>query len=141
EPHRSQPAPLTVAAPAPLATPGETPELEPLAVAPDATETVEIRVEGIPAEASITVEGQPVLANPFRVNYSKKPVTNRAERSGYVPTQAQIVPDRDRVVHARLTPRKEPTSRPQTLTPASASGEELQPAPTMGRSGRDSHYY
>lgn len=141
EPHRSQPAPLTVAAPTPLATLDETPELEPLAIAPDAPKTVEIRVEGIPEEASITVEGQPVLANPFRVNYSKTPVTIRAERSGYVPTQAQIVPDQDRVIHARLAPRKETTSRAQTLTPASASGEELKPAPTMGRSGRDSHYY
>jgi hypothetical protein len=98
--------------PRPAATAPSTPAaVNPVPVAPvrSAPETVTLAFTVTPAEALVTVDGQPVDGDRLELPAGQTPVAVRIEAAGYQPYQTQIVPESSKDLVIPLV--KKPTER------------------------------
>src|SRR5690606_17945987 len=126
-------------APAVAATIGEL-VTQPGTTSVEPPKNVEIHVEDLPDGSTVTFANRAITGNPFRIPYSSEPAALRIEKAGYVPMETLVVPDQDRVVHARLIPLAPMTSKPLASPALPFDADPTEPVPTMGMAGRDSHY-
>ena len=126
-------------APAVAATIGEL-VTQPGTTSVEPPKNVEIHVEDLPDGSTVTFANRATTGNPFRIPYSSEPAALRIEKAGYVPMETLVVPDQDRVVHARLIPLAPMTSKPLASPALPFDADPTEPVPTMGMAGRDSHY-
>ncbi len=99
--------------PAPTPTPGTEPRPpDPVPRAPDPVPSVVIEIQGAAADSKVFVGGEAVTGSKITLPTGANAVALRVERSGYLPYDGSIVPDRSKAITVPALVKKKGGGRP-----------------------------